>query len=882
MKFLLVFTIYFYSVALAGDFAGWFESLVSGVDCAKLSERDFTQLTRDCVVCAHGKMSILDSHSTKNYSDILEQMYFDREAQRHVANLSCQINQSKGISGKSEELKMVAKDIVLKIPVLKELLVGLKNARIQLNQQGIKLREVGVVCNITRGEERKSCLIKYNSELQKQDEDKKMVDRYSSLIAMTMASVWNGPTQAMQDFLKGLMERPNIPTVSTLMSILPKVSSEIINELNEQKGNIENRCTVKLEGKCTSFSLSEDLKRDVVLRSIDSGPLKEALDKKDESAQKLFCQVNNKYVQGVDRIENTMLIGGLAFGGLGGLLPRIGLMMRGEKLLSLRQKTIQAGKASSVVGLGSSIAFDVNLIQKQCFNNSYLSLSQESCLLEEKKISENEKLLRESRNCFLAAALGIAPPALLVANPALKVFAEQAKSYLSVAKEVGSLNPKIVLPVELQKEAGRMKGLFEREQIVASSLEAKTFIQQNHIDAVPVSRRIVPVNPEREKRCLERIEKLKTIIKLKMDKIKKEYDQGLIKSDKQLEEVKNRELSRNLSDLYLEYEKLEKARNGYSIRVDSQLANKIRTKDDLKVFVEEKGRGNIDVYLLKSAPMATKNPSLSTPFLFHPLFVDRFEKLKKMGVEIVLDSQLARAANYNPKSKTITINPSAGFDYLEHEYTHALFEHYVRPRILTTSGVFIKEEIRTGVNLKEVLTPEGMKALGDKKVAYFEGLMKKYHHALTLDESLATYAQLQKIGLRPVSSEFYLPKWYGANYRVAELREKMKHGPLTAENHRELSSQLMELSLNYKMYSSVSKGKEHWNKNLEEISLAFKNGNAALALTLANGFIEKMALPEKTEANLFINESGEIIKISRDPKNENERFDYFPKKGDGP
>ena len=146
MKCFVILVCLFSTLANAGTFAGWFESLVSGVDCGKLLGSDVNQLQKDCVVCMPKSMSILDLKTSKNYNDILEQMYFNSESTRHVDQLACQINQCKTISQKSENLKQISKDIASKIPLLKELLQSHKKARLNLFEQGRKLREAGLVC----------------------------------------------------------------------------------------------------------------------------------------------------------------------------------------------------------------------------------------------------------------------------------------------------------------------------------------------------------------------------------------------------------------------------------------------------------------------------------------------------------------------------------------------------------------------------------------------------------------------------------------------------------------------------------------------------------------------------------------------------------------
>ncbi len=985
MKFVFLMMIIFASTSLhAGTFAGWFESVISGIKCAPLTSEDFNELDDDCLICDQKKTSFISKKKIKDYSAIIEHLFYNRESEKHITQLTCQIGTTETLIKDSTQINQIAQDISTKIPVLKELISKVNETKSRLLKKENEIKLANDRCNSSTKTYYHECISPLQISKKNADELLNIQNGLKSLIALTMASVWNGPSLTMQKFLKGLVESKSPSTPASIAQDLPSLAKNIALELNAQKREIQTSCIQYTNKVCDNYSLSEDLKREMLERSLESGSLKKLLEQKDPSAEKLYCRLNGKYIKGSDRLEKSFMIGGFALGGIASLIPKIGLMMTGEKFLSTGSKIAKAQEAFSLAGLASNLAFDYSYIHKQCFNDSNLNLAQNACPIDRLSVIKNEQQLHDARNCFLAATLVVVPSALYLSAPILKAFAEQSKVYIKTAIKLKTSDPNLIMQhdalnitTQLRTNQHHFPSL---ESIENASKEAESFYRKFGIQLIPAKKLVEKPalgthshkESELAQKLRERLSKididLKTksknmltsisSIKVSLDQIqfrlrpllaqKLEQTHSIYEISKRLELEKQRAMAeRNLPlikklETYLKEEqaKLREHESGIhalsneSYQLDRELKRQseelrtlglsadqlektiIKSKESLqnqltlelkkiehKVFTQKieieldsflaleaksinerealnnaKRQGHLKVYTLKEVPKPIGYPTLSTPFLLHPKLRAYYERLKKLGVEIVLDAPLTKSAYYNFQTKTIHINPKMEFSFFEHEYTHALYDHYIAPLIIGSNRIeqtMILGPFKNGTSLFKSMSPEGIKAIGEKNITYLEGLLKKYHKDSTLDESLATRKQLEGVGWHPLSPAFYLPKWYGAHHRTMELIEKIKTNPHSDDVFKELEKQMAQLSLNYRLYLGLNSSTKALEKELKELAIAAKNGNGAMILSLSNSIRHLAKPPEKDMANLFINDQGEVIKVTIDPQSGFESFEYI-------
>jgi len=201
-----------------------------------------------------------------------------------------------------------------------------------------------------------------------------------------------------------------------------------------------------------------------------------------------------------------------------------------------------------------------------------------------------------------------------------------------------------------------------------------------------------------------------------------------------------------------------------------------------------------EILRVTELPTPVQNGSLSTPAFRHPEMAKHAEELRKMGYDLVVDTSMRgtnTGAYFWDHTRVIALRPDSNWQTFLHEYQHAQFAHFIRPRFSQ-----YQEAVGTqGRSIREVLPERAIAAYGDREVGRLETLLRQGHTELGVNESLSTARELDRLGWKKyvpfVGTE---PRIYGANHRAHSLAELQSQGiTLTPVQQKALSSARQEV-----------------------------------------------------------------------------------------
>jgi hypothetical protein len=183
-----------------------------------------------------------------------------------------------------------------------------------------------------------------------------------------------------------------------------------------------------------------------------------------------------------------------------------------------------------------------------------------------------------------------------------------------------------------------------------------------------------------------------------------------------------------------------------------------------------------EILRIERLPPSVSGANLRTPALQHPEMAREIERLKEMGVDVVVDTSLrgsSTGAYFWSHTNVIAIRPNSTWQTFRHEVQHAEFDRFIAPRLSSLREAVTVE----GRSAREVLSMRGNAAYTDREIRRLESLIRNQHATRGIDESLATGRELDELGWRR-----YVPildrgaRTYGATHRVDSLRELRDRG----------------------------------------------------------------------------------------------------------
>jgi hypothetical protein len=196
-----------------------------------------------------------------------------------------------------------------------------------------------------------------------------------------------------------------------------------------------------------------------------------------------------------------------------------------------------------------------------------------------------------------------------------------------------------------------------------------------------------------------------------------------------------------------------------------------------------------EILRIESLPAPVGRGTPRTTALQHPEMAQEIERLRAMGVDVVVDTSLrgsSTGAYFWQHTNVIALRPNSTWQTFRHEVQHAEFNRFVAPRLESLRETVAVE----GRSAREVLSARGNAAYTDREIERLESLIRNQHATRGIDESLATGRELDEMGWRR-----YMPlmnggaRNYGATHRVDSLMELRDHGvELTQVQRRSLAA----------------------------------------------------------------------------------------------
>ncbi|MGZ6470046.1 MAG: hypothetical protein ACXWRZ_02730 [Bdellovibrio sp.] len=242
--------------------------------------------------------------------------------------------------------------------------------------------------------------------------------------------------------------------------------------------------------------------------------------------------------------------------------------------------------------------------------------------------------------------------------------------------------------------------------------------------------------------------------------------------------------------------------------------------------------------------------------LNHPEMREYFKKMKKLKIDLVVDTSLrgtSTQAYYSNSYKVIALQPETSWLTFLHEFQHAQFDAFITPRIGS-----LKNAVQVGGrSIKKVLPKKIQNQYSDKELARLEKLLKQEHTDEAINESMSTSRELDTLGWKK-----YIPvvgqsqKIYGAKHRVNSLSELNSQGiELTAEQKKSLVKARTEIVLTY-AYNiggvlaapvAVIKGTQGAYEIIQDLNILYNDKSGDMIAKLPDGTLinSKLEVPKK-------------------------------------
>lgn len=798
--FILLSNSVFAEVNLMAESSLWLQQKFSGKSCDDLKTQDFSGLSAhpSSLRCQTRNRAVITPGEDTNA--VRESLFFNSMAEDQMAQFDCEISNINFFEKDEALIKLRAEDAFSKLPFIKEQMQLASQKYADLQQEITKNNVFANYCSQSTKGAREKCYLELETMRKNEKHLEEEWKLHRGMAWAHQASLWNSSTETMTHFFKKLIRQNPPPTQQDIADGLKLQLPNLKLELIKNRAELTNQSTL-FQNKRYFNSLNDSTKRQLVEQAVTSGYFSKAAATQDAAQMTLLCRVEGKYTKGRDTLTSTASTATLFLGGFAGMMSKIPLAFRAGQFGSIISNTQRGARVAGALATALDIGVVTSSIQQACFSDKVKLQITRSCPVnkEDYQKSEIKKIAQE--NCFLTAALAVAPVGFLATSGTLKILQPTLKRYAELVstEQIDNLNGFFRIDalknIEKMNQRFGSKPLYTRDTLTLNQQEAEKYFAKS--------------------------------------KLKVAEAQG----------VDTYGQPNYPSSVFLET--MAKSFGGKTLKAEEK--NRLRSTLDVQ-----------KVYKLKDVPKPNPKATGMTAFWENPNFADRFAEMKEMGVDVILDPQKKNGAFYWPNKKAIYVSPDTPFNILEHEFTHAQFDSYLKPFL--GSEAIIDGKFRAGSNLIDLLPSETISKVGKSNLEYLQGLMKNYDTNLAVNESLAVKKQLQAIGWRPLDPDYYWTKIYGGYYRVSEILMVEKNGKLSENQKQLLTSELTRMGADAAMMRSFGAAQ----KLIAQVKKDIGDGKVATALvswkTLENNLLKKDAKKNEDEYTYFYNTSGDLVR----------------------
>ncbi|NUN05517.1 MAG: hypothetical protein HUU57_07130 [Bdellovibrio sp.] len=815
--------------------------------CPQLKSENFNK----AAACTLGN----SAETVSDLAQINEEIFFAREAQDELQSLGCAIKTTQAVKINAAALNGIAVDMAEKVLLAAPLYSELRKAKLELT----RLQSQG--SNNLRTLNRNHAL-----QIMVQAENK-VAYLEQSLAAIT-ASLWMGSSHTiakifMDNVRAGAANKDTLAT--SLRSDLPVTLTKLRSEFES------NRRTLEAQRKGPAkWDLSLQSKRVLLHRAQEQNSFQTQFPDSADLGRGMECRLEGKYGKGQEYVENMFLAGTLIASGGSALIPRAGFALRATVT-----RGVQMGRVSEQAGgilLKTSLALNASAaladIDKNCRQKQDFVSKRSLCEGDAQELATAELENLEQGNCILAIGLSGAPlPLIAGVGKALRglkppglISSLAYKGDELLSREGTFLK---VSPLDISKYSQESEEYLKRVGLQSERITTETlpnFVKNKKID--------------RLKKLKEQLAKQERSANVLEDKAGGETLQGALfgnsaknysGEDGALENILShaQPLSReeNIKLLKKEIAALEKDIRAAPERVmDKPMSVLHDFAADFGVHVD----GPVENYsVLKITQLpATKGKALyNTPAILHPEMQKDLEDLRRIGVDVRIDPAMKafndeKAFFYDTSQaqarRVINIGATAPYEVFKHEKTHALFSHYIKPKLDD-----LKKASSEGKSLDSILTEKEMQGFGKENLRNLERNLKRDNTELALNERLAVDAQLSEMGLMRYAPRAVDTEAYGLRHQLEGYQKIYeKNQGLTSAQEKEY----LKIVAKAGALLSYQEGAQEAQKVFKTFATPSAQSAEALARKLKNLQDDK----EPARPTYFFDPAGRLLVLNAD------------------
>lgn len=474
------------------DASLWLQNKFQKQSCEDLNAQDLSKIQNtveaaSCIAVAPAHQKIRETSNEAS-----ERFFFQYLADTQLTQNECELEKISYFENNPTLIKTRAEQILERLPFLREQHQLASTTKHQLLTQQGKVNQVSSFCRNAMGPARADCLKTLDHEKEKEQLLTKKQNTHEALFQATLASLWQGSTETMADFINDQMKRTPAPTPTELEQDLKKQVPKVRAEFQKNKKDLVSQASIQ-NGKYVFDRLADKTKRHLIQSGHAQDFLTKAARDQDPAMLKLFCRLEGQYTKGRDKLETAAGVATFALGGVAGVLSRVPLAARAGQLGMLSQKSKQVAQMAGIIAVGLDASVVSAAIYSSCFSKSLDLDVTASCPKSADEAQKSELMVIDQGSCVLDALLGVAPAGIVAGSAAYRALQVNLDRTKEIKKLTGINNPSKAekrnydAKAEVKSISERLdrRPTFDRTQISENQAKGEEYLKKRKLDVSP-------------------------------------------------------------------------------------------------------------------------------------------------------------------------------------------------------------------------------------------------------------------------------------------------------------------------------------------------------------------------------------------------------------
>jgi hypothetical protein len=479
------------------DASLWIQNKFQSQSCEDLNANDVSgiQATVQNASCITVTPAHQKARETSN--EVSERFIFQYLADTQLTQNECELEKINFFEKDPVFIRKRAEQISERLPFLREQHQLANTTRHQLLTQQGKVNQAAGFCRNAMSSARSECYKMLEQEKEKEQNLTKKQKTHEALFQATLASLWQGSTETMADFIKEQMKMTPASSTDELEQGLKKIVPKVRTEFQKNKKDLVSQASIQ-NGKYVFDNLSDKTKRQLIQSGHAQDFLNKAARDQDPAMLKLFCRLEGQYTKGRDKLETAAGIATFALGGVAGVLSKVPLAARAGQLGLLSQKSKQVAQMAGAIAVGLDASVVSSAIYGACFSKGLDLDISASCPKSVDEAQKSELVIIDQGSCVLNALLGVAPAGIVAGSAAYKALQVNLNRTKEIKKLTGIDNPSKAekrnydakAEVKSINERLDRRPTFDRNQISENQARGEEYLKKRKLD-------VSPTHPER-------------------------------------------------------------------------------------------------------------------------------------------------------------------------------------------------------------------------------------------------------------------------------------------------------------------------------------------------------------------------------------------------